>query len=229
MTKNLFSFLKAALLWVPFVVFFSILITMIATEFKNPTDEYFVSTVLRACLMLIISTFFAQMVCITVLMVLSYTKLYGYIAHIESFVQSLATLPLVDMGIYCTALFVAHPEYQFWHQVIGTLLIVPTLHYWVNFLKGPIRNLHQFSLFHQVPQGRITNVLSSFYIAAFVDYFFVVLKKTLLPLVFVLAVMDFKIMLPRLVDAGLSISAFVMFFSLVLSLHLLTMGKERKV
>jgi hypothetical protein len=140
-----------------------------------------------------------------------------------------STLPLVDMGIYSTALFVAHPEFAFWNQVIAVLLLVPTLQYWIHFLKGPIRNLHQFALFHQVRQGRITNVLSSFYMAAYVDYFFIVLKKTLLPLVFVLAVMDFKIMLPRLVDAGLSVSAFVMFFSLVLSLHLLTIGKERKV
>lgn len=202
---------------------------MISSQFKNPTDEYFVTSVLRACLMLIVSTFFAQLVSITVLMILSYTKLIGYITHIESFVKSLATLPLVDMGIYSTALFVAHPEFELWHQVIGVLLLVPTFHYWVNFLKGSIRNLHQFAVFHQVPKWRINNVLSSFYIAAFVDYFFIVLKKTLLPLVFVLAVMDFKIMLPRLVDAGLSISAFVMFFSLVLSLHLLTLGKERKV
>lgn len=227
-TKNILSFLKALLLWVPFIVFFAILLTMIASNFKNPTDEYFVSTVLRACLVLIISTFVAQFFCISILMLMSYTKLFGYISYIESFAKSVSTLPIVDMGIYCIALFVAYPEFELWHEIIAVLLIVPTMHYWTHFLKGPLRNLHQFAVFHQVSQSRVANVLSSFYIAAYVDYFFIVLKRTLLPLVFVLSVMDFRIMLPRLVEAGMSISAFVMFFSLLLSLHLLTLGKDRQ-
>lgn len=177
--------------------------------------------------MLIISTFMAHLVCIGFLAFLSYTKFNNSLAQIEAFVKAVGALPIVDIGIYSVALFVAHPEFAFWHQIITVLLIVPTLYYWILFLKGPIRNLHQFALFHQVKQKRITNVLSSFYISAFIDYFFIVLKRSLLPLVFILAVMDFKIMLPHLVEGGLSYLSVVMFFSLVLSLHLLTASRER--
>ncbi len=216
------------LLWLPFIIFFSILLTMMATRFSNPTDEYFVSTVLRACLILIIATAIAQVVAITAIFGVVYTQVYAHISVIEGWLRSLSSLPLVDIGIYSTALFFAFPQFSVWHQVIAFFLLLPTVHYWLLFLKGPIRNLHQFAQFHQVRSRRITNVLSSFYIAAFVDYFFIVLKRTLLPLVFVLSVMDYRIMLPRLVEAGMSLSAFVMFVSLIVSLHLLTAGKDRQ-
>lgn len=200
---------------------------MIATHFKNPTDEYFVSTVLRACLILIIATFLVQMVIVGVIAAMAPTQFFGYLSALESSLRSLSTLPIVDIGIYSTALFVAHPEFSQWHKVIAVFLLIPTAYYWLLFLKGPIRNLHQFAQFHQVRSRRISKVLGPFYISAFMDYFFIVLKRTLLPLVFVLSVMDFRIMLPRLVEAGMSFWAFIMFVSLIVSLHLLTLGKDR--
>lgn len=224
--RNTVSILKVALSWVPFVVFFTILITMLTSEFKNPTDEYFVRTILRSCLLLLGSTFVAHFVCVVFLGVLSFAKLSHWYAQIESLVQIIIVLPLVDLGIYSVALFIGTPEFTLWGEVLAVLLIFPTLFYWLQFLKGPIRNLHQFALFHEVGQRRVTNVLSSFYVAAYVDYYFIVLKKTLLPLVFILTVMDYKIMLPKLFDAGLSFSAYIMFFSLIVSLQMLTTKKD---
>lgn len=200
---------------------------MMATRFKNPTDEYFVSTVLRACLILIIATAITQVFAIIAMAGVVYTRLFSHMGTIEAYLRSVSTLPIVDIGIYSTALFVAYPEFTHWHKVIAAFLLLPTFYYWILFLRGPIRNLHQFAQFHQVTSRRITKVLSSFYISAFVDYFFIVLKRTLLPLVFVLSVMDYRIMLPRLVEAGMSLSAFIMFVSLIISLHLLTAGKDR--
>ncbi len=220
--KNFISLLKTTLLWSPFLIFFLILITMLTSDFKNPTDEYFVSTVLRSCLILLGATFVAHILCIGFLMLLSSFKMAGSFGQIENVVKTLVALPIVDIGMYSVALFVAQPEFGFWLHSLVLLLLLPTLSYWLLFLKGPIRNLHQFALFHQVQQRRITKVLSSFYIAAYVDYFFIVLKKSLMPLVFILTVMDYKIMLPKLLDSGMSLAAFIMFFSLILSLQLLT-------
>lgn len=227
--KNTILFLKAALTWVPFVVFFTILITMLTSEFKNPTDEYFVRTILRSCLLLLGATFMAHLVCVGVLSVLSLLKLSHLYGALETAVKLVIVLPVVDLGIYSVALFVGSPEFLLWTEVLIALLFLPTLYYWLQFLKGPIRNLHQFALFHQVGQRRITKVLSSFYIAAYIDYYFIVLKRTLLPLVFILTVMDYKIMLPRLFDSGLSLAAFVMFFSLIVSLQMLTAKKDVSV
>lgn len=200
---------------------------MMATQFKNPTDEYFVSTVLRACLILIIAAFLVQLIVVIGIALITATPFVGMLSSLEVYLRSLSTLPIVDIGIYSTALFIAHPEFSEWHMVIGIFLVLPTMHYWLLFLKGPIRNLHQFAQFHQVKSRRISKVLGPFYVSAFVDYFFIILKRALLPLVFVLSVMDFRIMLPRLIEAGMSFSAFVMFVSLIVSLHLLTVGKDR--
>lgn len=201
---------------------------MMTSQFKNPADEYFVATVLRACLILIISTFIAQIACLVSIVFVSYFfKQQIFLSYFESVIKTVAAFPITDFGIYSVALFIAQPGFELWNQVLGVLLIVPTFQYWFLFRRGPIRNLHQFALFHQVRPSRIMNVLSSFYIAAYVDYYFIVLKKALLPLVFVLVVMDFKIMLPRLVEAGLSLYAFIMFLCLILSLHLLSFGKEK--
>ena len=79
-------------------------------------------------------------------------------------------------------------------------LIVPTVSYWLRFFKGPILNLYAFARFHQVRRRRLHQSLAPFYIKNFVDYFFVTLKRHLMPLVFILVVMDFRIILPRLVQ-----------------------------
>jgi hypothetical protein len=202
---------------------------MMTSQFTNPTDEYFVTTVLRACLLLIISTFFAHLIAFVLMFSWIYLRFYTVLPAMENWIKTISSFPIVEMGIYSMAIFVAGPSFDQWPEFMAILLIFPTLRYWMKFLKGPIRNLHQFALFHQVKSNRINSVLSPFYLSAYIDYYFVVLKKTLLPLVFILVVMDFRIILPRLVDAGMSFSAFVMFFSLIVSLHLLTTNKGREV
>lgn len=201
---------------------------MMTSHFSNPTDKYFVTTVLRACLILIVATFFAHLASLVIMSSWFYLRFAGLFPHAEKMVESIAAFPLVDLGIYSIALFIAGPEFDDWQEIITVLLIFATLRYWIRFLNGPIRNLHKFAKFHQVKPTYINSVLGPFYLSAYVDYYFIVLKRTLLPLVFVLVVMDFRILLPRLVESGMSITAFIMFISLMVSLHLLTVNKGQE-
>jgi len=225
--KSLWRVLVFVLSWLPFVVFFSTISFMFLTDFQNPVDEYFVAIILKACLMLIIASFVSQIVVLIALM--AWTWLPGRSrAGVDSVVDFLDAFPVVDIGIFSIAIFFAAPEVQEWALIIAAFLVIPTIAYWLKFLKGPILNLYAFARFHQVKRRRIHQSLAPFYVKSFVDYFFVTLKRYLMPLVFILVVMDFRIILPRLVQAGLSYQALILFLSLVISLHLLSYRQETR-
>lgn len=221
-----FNFLKLVLSWVPFVVFFFLIVVMFLTDFQNPVDEYFVRVVLRSCLVLLLATALAQVMVLTAITAVSYfhmSRVFGFFKEAFDF---LCAAPIVDIGIFSVAIFLATPTFEEWVWIIAVLLLCPTQGYWLQFFKGPIRNLYNFGRFHQISPLRVHQVLSTFYVSSFMDYFFVVLKKHLMPLVFILVMMDFRIIVPRLVESGLSYQAFIMFISLIISLHLLSYKPE---
>lgn len=223
--KSLFRLLLFVLSWLPFLVFFSIISFMFLTDFQNPVDEYFVSLILKACLMLIVAALLSQILVLVSLAVWAFAPKRRW-PFFDQAVEFLNGFPIVDIGIFSIAIFFTSPEVLDWIYVLCAFLLIPSFAYWVAFLKGPFRNLFAFARFHQVQRRKINQVMAPFYIKTFIDYFFAVLKRHLMPLVFILVVMDFRIILPRLVDAGLSYQAFVLFISLIISLHLLSYRQE---
>lgn len=230
MSSSLATLLKrtaVVLSWIPLLVFFLIIIFMFLNEFQNPVDEYFVRLVLRSCLILLAAVGLAQVGALLLLAI-------GYKCHLsqiwapvrESF-SFLSAFPLVETGIFSVAIFLKSPSFEEWVYLIAALLIIPAIHYWKRFFQGPMRRIYDFSRMHRIPFRRSFVVLAPYSMASFIDYFFVVLKQVLLPMVFILVVMDFRIILPRLVDAGMSYQSFIMFISLIISLHLLSYKEER--
>lgn len=224
--QSLFKGLLVLLGWLPFLVFFSIISFMFLVDFQNPVDEYFVRLILRACFILILATGIAQMAVLVGLLIWGACRQGRRFRWLESVIDFFNAFPVVEIGIFSIAIFLTSPQFEEWIWILSALLLLPTLKQWVRFLNGPVRNLFVFAKFHQVKMPRINRVLSPFYAATFVDYFFLVLKRHMMPLVFVLVVMDFRIILPRLVEAGLSYQAFALFLSLVVSLHLLSFKQE---
>jgi len=199
---------------------------MLLVDFQNPVDEYFVALILRACLILILATFVSQGVVLLSLLIgnlfwTGRTKIFKKIAYF------LGAFPAVDIGIFSVAIFFTSPMLEEWVWIIAAFLLIPTIVYWIDFLKGPVRNLFAFAKFHQVDLPKINKVLAPFYVESFTEFFAAVLKRHLMPLVFVLVVMDFRIILPRLVEQGLSYQAFALFLSLIISLHLISYKQER--
>lgn len=197
------------------------------TEFKNDVDEYFVRIVLKACLMLILASFVSQLVTFATL---ALWKSLGPVASRLSFLKELfdfiCAFPVVDIGIFSIGIFFTGPVFFDWVWILTLLMILETTQYWLRFSKSPLRNLYAFARFHQIDFYRTHKVLGPYFISAFINYFFICLKKFLLPLVFILVVMDFRIILPRLVEAGLTYQAFALLMSLLISLHLLSYRED---
>ncbi len=224
-----YNSVKSALSWIPFFIFFSIISYLLVTEFKNDVDEYFVRIVLKACLMLIGACALSQVV---VFVVLGLWKWFAGVTSNFSFLKELfdfiCAFPTVDIGIFSIGIFFTAPSFGDWVWILAALMILETTQYWIRFSNSPLRNLFAFAKFHQIDFYRTHRVLGPYLLSAYINYFFICLKRSLLPLVFILVVMDFRIILPRLVEAGLSLQAFALLMSLMISLHLLSYREDFK-
>lgn len=226
-TAVLYRSVKNILSWAPFLIFFVIISFLLITDFKNDVDEYFVKIVLKACLMLILASFVSQIVAFAVLAAWnSLGPLASRVAFLKEFFDFICAFPIVDIGIFSIGIFFTAPAFMDWVWILMFLMILETMQYWLRFSKSPLRNLYAFARFHQIDFYRTHKVLGPYFLSAFVNYFFICLKKFLLPLVFILVVMDFRIILPRLVEAGLTYQAFALLMSLLISLHLLSYRED---
>lgn len=224
-----YNSVKSALSWIPFFFFFTIISYLLVTEFKNDVDEYFVRIVLKACLMLICACALSQL---AVFMILGVWKWLGPFTNpllfLREFFDFVCAFPVVDIGIFSIGIFFTAPSFNDWVWILAVLMILDTTQYWLRFSRSPLRNLFAFAKFHQIDFYRTHTVLGPYLASALVNYFFICLKRSLLPLVFILVVMDFRIILPRLVEAGLSLQAFALLMSLMISLHLLSYREDFK-
>lgn len=222
-----YNLVKGVLSWVPFLIFFFIISYLLMTDFKNDVDEYFVRIILKACLILIASCGLSQL--ITMILFVIWRSLGAMTAHfsfLREFFDFLCAFPVVDIGIFSIGIFFTGPQFIDWIWILMVLMTLETTQYWLRFTKSPLRSLYAFAHFHKIDFYRTHKVLSPYFATTFINYFFICLKKFLLPLVFILVVMDFRIILPRLVEAGLTYQAFALLMSLMISLHLLTYRQE---
>jgi hypothetical protein len=219
---TIYNLVKAFLKWIPFLIFFSVITYLLVTEFKNDVDEYFVRIVLKACLMVIVSCALSQAAAFVILNIWNWLFFSPRLSVFKEFFDFVCAFPIVDIGIFSIGIFFTGPTFFNWVWILALLMVLDTLQYWIGFAKSPLRNLYAFARFHQIDFYRTHAVLGPYFFSAFLNYFFISLKKTLLPLVFILVVMDFRIILPRLVEAGLTYQAFALLMSLMISLHLLS-------
>lgn len=224
-----YNSVKNVLSWIPFFIFFAIISYLLVTEFKNDVDEYFVRIVLKACLMLIGACTLSQLV---VFLILGFWKWFGGVTSnfifLKEFFDFICAFPIVDIGIFSIGIFFTAPSFGDWVWILAGLMVLETTQYWLRFSKSPLQNLFAFAKFHQIDFYRTHKVLGPYLVSACLNYFFICLKRSLLPLVFILVVMDFRIILPRLVEAGLSLQAFALLMSLMISLHLLSYREDFK-
>jgi hypothetical protein len=224
--QSLFRLFIVFLSWIPLFVFFGILSFMFLADFQNPVDEYFVSLILKACFMLILAALFSQILALFVISIWALLPWKRQTSNVRKGIDFLNAFPIIDIGIFSIAIFFTSPVFIDWVYILVLFMVVPTVAYWIRFFNGPVRNLFVFAKFHKISLRKRNEVLGPFYFKNFIDYFFSILKSSLMPLVFILVVMDFRIILPRLVDAGLSYQAFALFLSLIISLHLLSYKQE---
>ena len=224
-----YNSVKSFLSWIPFFIFFTIISYLFVMKFKNDVDEYFVRIVLKACLMLISSCVLSQL---AVFMILGIWRWLGHFTNsllfLQEFFDFVCAFPIVDIGIFSIGIFFTAPSFNDWVWILAGLMTLDTAQYWLRFSKSPLRNLFAFAKFHQIDFYRTHKVLGPYLVSSFMNYFFICLKRSLLPLVFILVVMDFRIILPRLVEAGLSLQAFALLMSLMISLHLLSYREDFK-
>lgn len=213
---------------IPLLTFFLIIIVMFLKDFPNQLDAYFVETVLRSCLMLIFAAALANFAALAILAMFRESEVGRYLYPLKESFEFLTALPLLETGIFSIAIFFTVPSFEGWVYFIALLQMTLAISHWQSVFRGPIRKMYEFAIMHRIPRARIFAVLFPYGMSAFIDYFFIVLKRALLPLVFILIVIDFKkIILPRLIDSGMSYQAFVMFLCLIVSLHLLTYKGEQ--
>lgn len=220
-------FVKNLLGWIPFLIFFAIIGYLLITHFKNDVDEYFVRIVLKACLILIGACFASQMLVFVVLGVWRiFNPGFSMAWYLRDLFDFVCAFPFLEIGIFSIGIFFTAPQFIDWLWILMALMTFDTLQYWIRFSKSPLRNLFAFARFHQIEFFQTYKVLGPYLLSAFVNYFFICLKKSLMPLVFILVVMDFRIILPRLVEAGLTLQAFALLMSLMISLHLLSYRED---
>ena len=212
---------SAVLSLVPILTFFTILAVMFLADFRNPTDEYFVRTILRGCLIIILATAVTQILSLSLMSIFYVFVSENVTPIMQAFFRRLSFFAFVDVFIFSIAIFyrtLTLGEWVFW---LAMAMVIATVDYWLKVIHGPIKNMHVFARFHKIGFLKSVYVLLPFYFNAFNAYFFLALKKVLLPLTFIFVASDFKIIVPRLVDAGLSLDAFILFLSLIVSIHLL--------
>lgn len=200
---------------------------MFLMDFNSPVDEYFVKVVLRSILIIVLATFFAQLIVAAVIAVLYLFLTTEGFAELKNIFQYLDSFPIVMLGVFTVAIFIRPLTFDEWIVFLTALMITPTMYYWLRHSLGSIKSLRDFASYHQVNSFRSAQVMFPFYLAFCVDYFFVGLKNVLLPLVFILVVSDYRIILPRLVEVGLTYQAFFLFLSLFVSLHILSYREMR--
>lgn len=216
----------AILSWVPLFAFFFIIVVMFLNDFQNEVDAYFVSLVLKSCLILLFSTLITHVAALIILSIFRRCRVENYLQPFKEGFEFLSAFPLLETGIFCIAIFFRTPVFQEWVYFIALLSLTSTIHYWHRIFNGPLLDIYNFARIHKMAWRKSLSVPLGFATSAFIDYFFIVLKRALMPLVFILVVMDFKIIVPRLVQAGMSYQAFGMFLSLIVSLHLLSYKGE---
>lgn len=195
---------------------------MFLADFRNSTDEYFVRTVLRSCLIIILATALAQVLFLGV-MAFSYLFISAPVTDLVlRLLQSFSVFSIVDLFIFSVAIFYRTLNLLEWVVCLSFVMSVATIDYWLRVIHGPIKDMHSFARIHKISFLKSTCVLYPFYFNAYTAYFFVTLKRILLPLTFIFIASDFRILVPRLVEAGLSLEAFILFASLIISLHLLS-------
>jgi hypothetical protein len=212
---------------VPLILFFLIILVMFLKDFQNPVDEYFVRLVLKSCLILLFSAMIAHIGALTLMVFFTQCRLEKTLRPLKEGFDFVSAFPLLETGIFSIVLiFFRAPEFKEWVYIIAVLQLTSTIGYWHRIFRGPIQKIYNFARMHQIPWSKRWRVLMPYAIVAYIDYFFILLKRALLPFVFILVVMDFKMILPRLAEAGMSYQAYIMFLSLVVSLHLLTVKEE---
>lgn len=212
---------------IPLIVFFLIILVMFLKDFQNPVDEYFVRLVLKSCLILLFSALIANFGALSLMFLFRQCHLEKALGPLKESFAFISAFPLLETGIFSIVLiFFRAPEFKEWVYIIAFLQLTSTIGYWQKIFKGPIQKIYSFARMHQIPFKRRWQVLMPHALVAFIDYFFILLKRALLPFVFILVVMDFKMILPRLAEAGMSYQAYLMFLSLVVSLHLLSVREE---
>lgn len=222
-----YNSVKSVVSWVPIVIFLGIVSYLMLTEFKNDVDEYFVRIILKACLILITSCALSQGVTLILMLMWRFLgTMTNHLWFLKELFHFISAFPIVDIGIFSIGIFLSMPQFFDWIWILTGLMVLETLKYWTDFAESPLRSLYAFAHFHKIDFYRTHRVLSPYLATTFVNYFFICLKKFLLPLVFILVVMDFRIILPRLVEAGLTYHAFALLMSLMISLHLLTYRRE---
>jgi hypothetical protein len=212
---------------VPLILFFLIILVMFLKDFQNPVDEYFVRLVLKSCLILLFSAMIAHIGALAILGLFTQCHLEKTLRPLKEGFAFVSAFPLLETGIFSIVLiFFRAPEFKEWVYIVALLQLTSTIGYWQQIFRGPIQKIYNFARMHQIPWSKRWRVLMPYAIVAYIDYFFLLLKRALLPFVFILVVMDFKMILPRLAEAGMSYQAYVMFLSLVVSLHLLSVKEE---
>ncbi len=225
-SRTLYNWVRSFVGWAPFLIFSFVIVYLLANDFKNDVDEYFVRIILKSCFVLIAACSLSQFFTFFILNGWKWTALARPLSLFKELFDFVCAFPVVEVGIFSIGIFFSSPALIGWIWVIALLMTLDTLQYWMRFSESPIRNLYAFARFHQMDWLRTQKVLGPYFVSAFINYFFVTLKKFLLPLVFILVVMDFRIILPRLVEAGLTYQAFALLMSLMVSLHLLSYRED---
>ncbi len=226
-SRVVYSLVKSVVSWVPIVIFLGIVSYLMLIEFRNDVDEYFVRIILKACLILITSCALSQVSTLILMVVWRYLgAMTNHLWFLKELFHFFSAFPVVDIGIFSIGIFFSAPQFFDWIWILTGLMVLETIQYWSDFSKSPLRSLYAFAHFHKIDFYQTHKVLSPYLASTFINYFFICLKKFLLPLVFILVVMDFRIILPRLVEAGLTYHSFALLMSLMISLHLLTYRRE---
>jgi hypothetical protein len=226
-SRVVYNSVKSVVSWVPIVIFLGIVSYLLLTEFRNDVDEYFVRIILKACLILITSCALSQFVTLILMVLWRFLgAMTNHLLFLKEFFDFICAFPIIDIGIFSIGIFFSTPQFYDWVVILTGLMILETLRYWIDFSKSPLRSLYAFAHFHKIDFYRTHKVLGPYLVSTCINYFFICLKKFLLPLVFIMVVMDFRIILPRLVQAGLTYHSFVLLMSLMISLHLLTYRRD---
>lgn len=223
----MYKYVVAILTGLPLFVFLFITSSLLLTEFDSSIDEYFVSMVLRSLLVVIAATALAQMITGLFLVFMYFGLSEKQSLAIAKQFNNLNTFPFLTLGIFSIALFLPPLSMREWMWWLAVLMFVPTTTFWLRYIISFLRKLYFFAVSHRVNGYRAISTLSPFVLEHGLSYFFLTLRRTLLPLVFVLVVSDYRIILPRLVEVGMTYKSMLLFFSLFVSVHLLSWKKAR--